>query len=550
MPPVINQQNNLEMSQDINPNTGKSDAQVYTESQNVLDSVTESRNVETPTPTPDPINRTVRNKPEATPDFFGDAMKEEGRNAQTQINSLNDYASQQMLALQPRQDERLRETSSINSLTGLGGSTEANVTTEKTTAINTKEDNLVRAEAEAQTQQILGNVSTKAATRAKAMREDFTFNAEQETARKTEDVNDVITLSRSGINAEAYKTADPEGYAYLAESLGGEEMLKASFVLNRPVEDILDSRVEGGKYVTAFRNPIDGKVRVESVDLGIPSALTAKADLGNKIMFYDPNDPTKQMFVNKGLTPSQAIVGGGGLPGVITGSIDRDAQSIMDGTLNLNDVSTAKNYRAQVSAELNKRVQEAKDSGDIYGVMKGSAAYDKEVSDTFLQSMEKTISVMQQLGVLQENIAGTDTGPLTGSFRGANPWDTNGQTIKAQLSAIVPNLARGVYGEVGVLTDNDIRTYSKTIPNLTSTEDVRNAVMYITIDMIRRNIETKITNQAAGQRDMSGYADIYKQVQDTATNILSNISGADITANIETGNTITAPDGTIIEIID
>ena len=107
-----------------------------------------------------------------------------------------------------------------------------------------------------------------------------------------------------------------------------------------------------------------------------------------------------------------------------------------------------------------------------------------------------------------------------------------------------------MYGEVGVLTDNDIRTYSKTIPNLTSTEDVRNAVMYITIDMIRRNIETKITNQAAGQRDMSGYADIYKQVQDTATNILSNISGADITANIETGNTITAPDGTIIEIID
>lgn len=487
-----------------------------------------------PTPTPAPINRSVRSTPEETPDFLADAERQEGRVAQRQINSLNDYASQQIEALKPRQEERERETSSISTLTGLGGSTDANVAAEKTSAINEKENQLVRAEAESRAQAILGNISTKAAARAGAAREQFTFDKEQEAAQKLEDVNEVATLAQSGINAEAYAAADPEGYQYLAESLGGEEMLKASFVLNRPVEDVLDSRVEGGKYVTAYRNPLDGKIRVESIDLGLPTGYSKTIDAGNRILAI-PDDwdgsPESLITINKGLTPTQAAsaarssaAGGGSVEP--SGEVTRDVDSVMNGTLNLQDISVKDNYRAIVAGEVTARVKEAEKSGDMFGVMAGSAAYDKEVSDSFLQSMEKTISVMGQLGVLQENIAGTDTGPIVGAFRGKNPWDTNAQTIKAQLNAIVPNLARGVYGEVGVLTDNDIRTYSKTIPTITSTDSVRDAVLFITIDMIKRNIETKVKTQAAGQRDMSKFAGIYEQVENTANEILGTIPGS------------------------
>lgn len=209
-----------------------------------------------------------------------------------------------------------------------------------------------------------------------------------------------------------------------------------------------------------------------------------------------------------------------------TGDIMRDADSVMEGVLNTQDISVKDNYRAKVAAELKSRATEARKSGDMLGLMRASATYDKEPSDTFLSSMEKTISVLGQLGVLQQNAAEAKLGPLLGAFREKNPWDTQAQTIKAQLSAIVPNLARGVYGEVGVLTDNDIRTYSKTIPNLTSTEDVRNAVLYITVDMIKRNIETKIKTQDAGQRDMSGFAEIYGDVQKTADDILLTLEGS------------------------
>ena len=125
-------------------------------------------------------------------------------------------------------------------------------------------------------------------------------------------------------------------------------------------------------------------------------------------------------------------------------------------------------------------------------------------------------------------VKGVKTGPLAGAFKSANPWDTQGQTIKAQLNSIVPNLARGVYGEVGVLTDNDIRTYSQTIPNLKSTEEVRNAVLYITLDMIGKSIKNTLKVNAAANRDVSGFTDIYTEMEATKNSILQQIPNAQV----------------------
>src|SRR3990167_2680076 len=149
----------------------------------------------------------------------------------------------------------------------------------------------------------------------------------------------------------------------------------------------------------------------------------------------------------------------------------------------------------------------------------------KPLTDTSIQSLTKGINVLGQLGVLQTNVKDTNTGPILGLFRGANPWDTNAQTIKAQLNAIVPNLARGIYGEVGVLTDNDIKTYAKTLPNLTSTEDVRNAVLGVTLDLIGKSIKNTLQVNAAAGRDVSGFVDLYTEMQSTRESIFSQIPG-------------------------
>ena len=154
-----------------------------------------------------------------------------------------------------------------------------------------------------------------------------------------------------------------------------------------------------------------------------------------------------------------------------------------------------------------------------------STAGGKPITDTFAQSLNKGLNVLGQIGALQTNIQDTNTGPLVGLFRDANPWDTNAQTIKAQLNAIVPNLARGVYGEVGVLTDNDITQYSKTLPNLKSTEDIRNAVLGITVDMVGKSIKRILEVNAANQKDVSGFVDIYTEMLATRDSIFSQIPG-------------------------
>ena len=290
-------------------------------------------------PTTTTPKRTIKEPSTPTMPTYEDAYKAESRNAQKEINLLNQYAAEQLASLQPRQEERLRETSSVNTLTGLAGSTEANRTTEKTTAVNQKENDLVRAEAAMKAQQILGNVSTKAIARAKEAREGFTAQYEMDQATKlakqTEDFNEAITLAQSGVDLNAYKTQDPEAYSYLAESLGGEEMLKATFTLNRPKETILDKKIEGGKYIISYQNPIDGKVRIETVDLGLPVGYSKTIDAGNRILAIPDDwdgDPAKLVTINKGLTPGQATTAAGGSAGSGGGTYANDLDALIGAT--------------------------------------------------------------------------------------------------------------------------------------------------------------------------------------------------------------------------
>lgn len=154
-------------------------------------------------------------------------------------------------------------------------------------------------------------------------------------------------------------------------------------------------------------------------------------------------------------------------------------------------------------------------------IVKASAG-GKATTDTFRTSYEKTVNTLAQLGDLNEafktykentdkdglfnNAQGELTGPIMGIIRSANPFDTKAQQIKAQLTALVPNLARGVYGEVGVLTDQDVALYQATLPNLKSTKEVRDALLAITAKSVYRSLENKLLIQAKGGVDVSGFA--------------------------------------------
>jgi hypothetical protein len=138
--------------------------------------------------------------------------------------------------------------------------------------------------------------------------------AKERTARLEEATQNAAMLAQSGVTYEGLKTTDPEAYQALADSVGGEELLKAQFTLNRPQEDILDKKIENGKYVIAYRNPLTGATRIESVDLGLPPQYTKTVDAGNRILAIPDNwsgDPAELLTINKGLTPGQASAAAG-----------------------------------------------------------------------------------------------------------------------------------------------------------------------------------------------------------------------------------------------
>jgi len=201
---------------------------------------------------------------------------------------------------------------------------------------------------------------------------------------------------------------------------------------------------------------------------------------------------------------------------------DQIAIDIFNGAkINVNDLPTKD--RTAVATKLQSLAQEAKDKGDLVGYMRASAG-GKDVSDATSVSLEKAINVIGQIDDLQKTIDKEATGPITGIIRSNNPYDKKAALIKAQLTAIVPTLARGVYGEVGVLTDNDIKQYSQTLPNLKSTEEISKLLLGATIRSVQRSIETKLKVQAGTGRDVSGLVDTYLAVKQQADSLLGGSS--------------------------
>lgn len=136
-----------------------------------------------------------------------------------------------------------------------------------------------------------------------------------------------------------------------------------------------------------------------------------------------------------------------------------------------------------------------------------------------LRPIQKSIAVINQLEGLQQSIQNTETGPVLGYMKSLNPYDFDARAVQAQLQAIVPNLARGVYGEVGVLTDQDIKNYIQTLPNLKGTKEQNDFVMSMTLKTVQRNLESQLETLASAGYDISGLKNQYQNVVKTTKSI-------------------------------
>lgn len=92
----------------------------------------------------------------------------------------------------------------------------------------------------------------------------------------------------------------------------------------------------------------------------------------------------------------------------------------------------------------------------------------KPMTSSEVEKLTQLDSVAYSLNVLEQkldSIPERERGPVWGRVRTANPYDVQAQEVQNIITSITPGLARGVFNEVGVLTEPDMQRYMSLLPN-------------------------------------------------------------------------------------
>ena len=218
-------------------------------------------------------------------------------------------------------------------------------------------------------------------------------------------------------------------------------------------------------------------------------------------------DYTLEKEVTRKRKLQEALYGGGALESLVT-----------SGALT---TGMPKEMQAPVIIARQKRWAAAVKSNDTDTIIGASNVHTKAPEGTERGTLGKYKFTLARLGELKEQLKVVgDTGPIVGIFRSANPWDVKARLLQAQITKIIPGLARGVFGEVGVLTDQDVALYSKTLGTLTSPEEINELLTSAAIKMVSNSYEDKLRGMAESKLNVSGFLPGLIDLRNTANELL------------------------------
>ena len=156
---------------------------------------------------------------------------------------------------------------------------------------------------------------------------------------------------------------------------------------------------------------------------------------------------------------------------------------------------------------------------------KGGAKVDVASNQGLLKSMQAVNQIdmlMNSMDFSKDvngNDSGVDASPLTGWIRSKNPWDSNAQEVQAILQGTVPIVARGIFGEVGVLTDADVKLYQQVLPNLKQTDQVKTFVTSALLKTVQQGMYDRLNLLAQTGYDVSGLYPTYKALSEKVSSL-------------------------------
>lgn len=147
------------------------------------------------------------------------------------------------------------------------------------------------------------------------------------------------------------------------------------------------------------------------------------------------------------------------------------------------------------------------------------------------EKISKSFAVVGQLGNLATALQKDQTSFFGGKVReikAALGQDADAGAIQAQITALVPQVARGTYGEVGVLTNPDVENYKKVIGNLSSPNAQNKAVTALTLVALRNGVKSQLDTAAASKLDVSRFVPMYQDLTNQINNINDEIGVTDV----------------------
>jgi hypothetical protein len=105
-----------------------------------------------------------------------------------------------------------------------------------------------------------------------------------------------------------------------------------------------------------------------------------------------------------------------------------------------------------------------------------------------------------------------NTGPIIGRLRKLDPYNVDTASVVAMVQGLVPTVARGVFNEVGVLTDEDVKRYLGTLPSLTNTDDQNRAITGILLTTLKNGMQNNLSILARNGIDVSKMTGYLKKI--------------------------------------
>lgn len=103
-------------------------------------------------------------------------------------------------------------------------------------------------------------------------------------------------------------------------------------------------------------------------------------------------------------------------------------------------------------------------------------------------------------------------GPIVGTIGGLNPYNTEAQTIDAEMRRAAQTI--GKYMEGGVLRKEDEIKYRKMLPQMTDTPVVAKNKLDGVAELLRGKVKSYLNDYAASGFDVSSYAQEYTSLED------------------------------------